>query len=345
MAKIAIPTKQVTCQDGTKDLYVSANTNTTADERVQAFVDLFRSYAETASATCYNLPVKFILTQWGGESLWASARTQQQNQNWVNMSYGSPTNPVGNIGQAGKWAIFEGINKHAVAYAQFLIKNSFYTEFINYLKDCQKTNKEPDIYECIRLIAYSGFGGTPYEEYEDELLGYLATLEKRSDIDGGGDNFNKIPVSANLTVVGDNVRVRTTPPSGTEVTKLNNGASIKATERALIGGDPWFHISQGWISGKYIRGWVMDDNNEGKWWYIDVGYKYTVGDWKTIDNASYCFGKDGYMFKYCYVKSLTTSTYYWIDARGVWIPDEDTKSPDRSYRVVENIKTNNAYVG
>lgn len=40
------------------------------------------------------------------------------------------------------------------------------------------------------------------------------------------------------------------------VKSVKAGEVVQATERALISGDPWFHISDGWISGKYVEGWV-----------------------------------------------------------------------------------------
>ena len=59
----------------------------------------------------------------------------------------------------------------------------------------------------------------------------------------------------------------------------------------------------------------------------------------------YCFGMDGYLFVECYIKSAVNNTYYWVDDDGVYLNQYDTATPDRSYRVVENYKTENAYQG
>lgn len=76
---------------------------------------------------------------------------------------------------------------------------------------------------------------------------------------------------------------------------MNTGARIQASGRVLIDGDPWFHITDGWISGKYIQGWVKDYNDNNRWWYVEKGYSYSVSAWKTIAGKDYCFGADGYL--------------------------------------------------
>ena len=73
MAKVALALTKVTCADGTTDYNVGLNPNTNADDKVQAFVDAFKSVGNTASSTCHGLPLKLILAMWGGESGWATA--------------------------------------------------------------------------------------------------------------------------------------------------------------------------------------------------------------------------------------------------------------------------------
>lgn len=345
MAKIAIPTNYVTCTDGSTDTYVGINPNTNADDKVQAFVDCFRAAAASASSVCYGLPLKFILAQWGGESGWASSSLQQSNQNWVNMMYVSPSNPVGNIGAGNAgWAKFEGINKFAHAYAYFFINNSRYGKLITYLRQCENEGNIPVVNTCARYIADAGFGGADHDKYYNELLNYISTLENRSDIDSGGD-YDEIPVSAQLTVQGSSVYVRTSPINGAIVKTLSNGARIQATGRVLISGDPWFHITDGWISGNYVQGWVKDYSDNNRWWYLEKNYTYPVSTWKTIAGKDYCFGQDGYLFVECYIKSDVNDIYYWVDDDGVWLDQYDTTVPDPGYRVVYNYKTENAYQG
>ncbi|MCD7817770.1 MAG: hypothetical protein LUH07_01790 [Lachnospiraceae bacterium] len=179
MSKIAIPVRSILCEDGTADNYVGLNTNTDADDKVQAFVDRFKLYAQTSSSLCYNLPVKLILGIWGGESGWASASRQQNNQNWANMSFLSFSNPVGCIAvDDGGWAVFEGAIHHANAFGYWFINNSKYASLITYLKG----TSTPDIYTCLNYIANAGYGGSDADSYITAVKKYISALEAHSDI-------------------------------------------------------------------------------------------------------------------------------------------------------------------
>ena len=59
MAKVAIPTRTVKCKDGSTDVYVELNSNSNADDNVQAFVDCFKGVAETARDICVFCQVLF----------------------------------------------------------------------------------------------------------------------------------------------------------------------------------------------------------------------------------------------------------------------------------------------
>ncbi len=183
MAKTAIPTTKVTCKDGTTDYSVGINSNTNADDKVQAFVDCFKGVANNASSTCHGLPLKLILAQWGGESGWATGSTQKSNQNFSNMVYTSSTNPVGNIGSGLKgWAKFEGRYKHAIGYAYFFINNSRYASLIGYLQYCEASHATPDADTCARNIADAGFGGSDHDAYYSSLVSWMKTLANHATI-------------------------------------------------------------------------------------------------------------------------------------------------------------------
>lgn len=179
MAKQSIELTRVVCTDGEIDYRVGINPNTDANDKVQAFVDAFRSVAGTAEIICYGFPVKLSLAMWGGESGWATGATQNENQNWSNMIYTSPTNPEENIGEGkGGWAKFEGRRKHARGFANFFINNSIYSGLISYLQ----STSSPDINTCIDYIANAGYGGSEHEEYAATIRSWVSTLEKRSDV-------------------------------------------------------------------------------------------------------------------------------------------------------------------
>lgn len=173
----AIPTKSVKCGD-VSDTNIGLNPNKDANEKVQAFVDAFKSAASTASSDCHSLPGKLILALWGGESGWATGSTQNKNQNWANMIYTNSNNPPGNNGKGtNSWAKFCGVNTFAKGFSGFLKNNSRYSGLIKYLKE----TKNPDVDKCAQYIADAGYGGADADKYYKELQGYMSTLCKRSN--------------------------------------------------------------------------------------------------------------------------------------------------------------------
>ena len=156
-------------------------------------------------------------------------------------------------------------------------------------------------------------------------------------------DYNEIPISAKLTIVGSGIRVRMSPNTSAAVIKnLEEGAVVKATGRIASRHNPWFHIEGGYISGNFVSGWVKDYNDNKRWWYVEKDYKYAKSQWKNIAGKDYCFGKDSYLFVNCYIKSAVNGTYYWVDDDGVYQNRYDTTSPSRKYRIVENYKNENA---
>lgn len=81
------------------------------------------------------------------------------------------------------------------------------------------------------------------------------------------------------------------------------------------------------------------------WWYVEKGYTFPISVWKTIAGKNYYFGKNGYLFVECHIKSAVNNAYYWVDNDGVWLEQYNTTAPDPGYRVVEDYTTENAYQG
>lgn len=176
MAFTEIPSITVTCEDGSEDIYVGLNPNPLGDGNVEAFVDCFQTAAEEASEDCYDIPVEMILAQWGGESLWASGKTQCINQNWGNIIYSNSQNPPGNIGEGdGGWAKFDGLYKWAAGY---LKKSSYYSSLVKYLQRCQRIGTSPKAKTCARYIANAGYGGCDHDAYYDGLVSWIKTVNK-----------------------------------------------------------------------------------------------------------------------------------------------------------------------
>lgn len=181
-----------------------------------------------------------------------------------------------------------------------------------------------------------------FDAYEEMVKIYI-TMSERDKV------TTQIGVTAQLTVQGSNVSVRDycDTAAGDILEKLSTGDKVTAINRIIINDEPWFYLEgKGWIHGNYVQGWVKDYNDNNRWWYVKKDYQYPVAVWENINGADYCFGKDGYLFVYCYIRSEDGDTYYWVNDDGVWIESENTPNPDRNkYRVVENYATENAYRG
>lgn len=181
-----------------------------------------------------------------------------------------------------------------------------------------------------------------FNAYEETVKIYI-TMSDSDEI------TTQIDVTAQLTVQGSNVSVRDycDTTDGDILEKLSDGDKATAINRIIINKEPWFYLQgKGWIHGDYVQGWVKDYNDNNRWWYVEKNYQYPVATWKTINGEDYCFGKDGYLFVYCYIKAASGNLYYWVNDDGVWLEADNTTNPDRNkYRVVENYTTENAYRG
>ena len=79
------------------------------------------------------------------------------------------------------------------------------------------------------------------------------------------------------------------------VATLTKGTYVKPTKKVNVNGTWWFYIPEknGWISGKYIEGWLKEAN--GRWWYVMENYSYPYNIIKNIENKDYIFDRDGWM--------------------------------------------------
>lgn len=129
-----------------------------------------------------------------------------------------------------------------------------------------------------------------------------------------GLNIRKDP-SLNATVVGS----------------INLNEKTAFTERQWQEGRCWFRNEKGWVSGKYLEGWVYESNVK-QWWYVENGYHYPISEWKKIDGKWYYFDRNGWMLYNCYI--VYGDHYRWLNQKGAWEPQWDTKTPNREkYKV------------
>ena len=142
-----------------------------------------------------------------------------------------------------------------------------------------------------------GYGRPPYDPEETEIK-----------------NLVEYPVSTGakgVKIVGTaslNCRASYSTSSAI-ITTLAKGTYVKPNKKVNVNGTWWFYLpdKNGWISGKYIEGWLQEANN--KWWYVMENYTYPYNIIKTIESKDYIFDKDGWMVTSNRINSSGVLTY------------------------------------
>lgn len=113
---------------------------------------------------------------------------------------------------------------------------------------------------------------------------------------GGEDEIEalcQVSSGANgLVVTATSLRIRETP-GGTDTGKTYKaGECVQPLQKCFLNDAPWFQTKDGWISGRYLEGWVYQDS---KWWYMLTGYDYISARVTEIDGSWYAFDASGWM--------------------------------------------------
>ncbi|MEG0166233.1 MAG: glucosaminidase domain-containing protein [Ruthenibacterium sp.] len=157
------------------DFVIGQNDNRDVNDKIQAFVDCFRTSAAAASAQMHGLPAAFILAQWGAESGWGANPLAVKNQNWGMLKAGGATPSKGR--GANGFSVFYGRDTFQAAYVHILNHVSNYAALRAYLRD----TPNPSLTACIAWMAESGYCEGSAQSYRDLLHDCVATLRKRSD--------------------------------------------------------------------------------------------------------------------------------------------------------------------
>ncbi|WP_270224041.1 M15 family metallopeptidase [Clostridium fessum] len=95
-----------------------------------------------------------------------------------------------------------------------------------------------------------------------------------------------------LRVTASSLIIRTTPKGTDTGKRYNKDQRVQPINKCFAGGDPWIQTADGWVSGKYLTGWVCQD---GRWWYLLSGYTYRHDTVCQIDGQAYAFDSEGWM--------------------------------------------------
>ena len=95
-----------------------------------------------------------------------------------------------------------------------------------------------------------------------------------------------------LRVTASSLIIRTTPKGTDTGKRYTKDQRVQPINKCFADGDPWIQTVDGWISGKYLEGWLLQD---GSWWYLLSGYTYHHDTVYLIDGQAYAFDSDGWM--------------------------------------------------
>ena len=105
---------------------------------------------------------------------------------------------------------------------------------------------------------------------------------------------SKITVGNDGLITTTGVNLRMGPSTAYKLLgSVKQGTQLRPSGKTWYQGALWFHCSAGWFSGKYVYGWIQEEN--GRWWYIMEGAKWPAGILTEIDGATYAFDKSGWM--------------------------------------------------
>ena len=109
--------------------------------------------------------------------------------------------------------------------------------------------------------------------------------------------------------------------------------SVRATGSYSSQASGWANSSETYTI-TMEEAWAIDNGawqqSGNRWRYVYANGVYPTSDWRQIGDVWYYFDSNGYMVSYCYVKSLTSEMYYWINREGIWEPQWNTAQPDRT---------------
>ena len=107
--------------------------------------------------------------------------------------------------------------------------------------------------------------------------------------------LNIIPCSSDtgLIVTAKSLNIRDYPKTGKVVGYYSGGAKVYPTGKVYVSDtDVWIQTNKGFISRKYLKGWITEQ--EGKW-YVESGDNYPHGTLREIGGSVYYFNDAGWL--------------------------------------------------
>ena len=115
----------------------------------------------------------------------------------------------------------------------------------------------------------------------------------KAESNAGATDLKDIKSGAHgLKVTASALIIRTAPAGVDSGKRYTKDQQVQLIQKCFVSGDPWIQTADGWISGKYLEGWLLQD---GRWWYLLSGYTYRHDTVCRIDGQAYAFDSDGWM--------------------------------------------------
>ena len=95
-----------------------------------------------------------------------------------------------------------------------------------------------------------------------------------------------------VRVTASSLIIRTAPAGADSGKRYSKDQQVQPLRKCFVSGAPWIQTADGWISGKYLEGWLLQD---GRWWYLLSGYTFWHDTVCQIDGQAYAFDSDGWM--------------------------------------------------
>ena len=115
----------------------------------------------------------------------------------------------------------------------------------------------------------------------------------KADSDAGAADLKDIKSGAHgLSITASSLIIRTAPAGADSGKRYSKDQQVQPIRKCFVSGAPWIQTADGWVSGKYLTGWVCQD---GRWWYLLSGYTYRHDAVCQIDGQAYAFDSDGWM--------------------------------------------------
>lgn len=159
-----------------------------------------------------------------------------------------------------------------------------------------------DLFEDVPVVIAAGHVMQPELLRVGDILLYAGSDPQRAHVHQIGhvemvydipEEMPVVPIEGTLHVNANELNVRCLPSlAGAVVGTKKHGDILTASAKC----GQWFRISEGWVSRRYVSGWILEaySKDEDRYWWTDNG-SYAMSEIREINGHEYAFDHDGWM--------------------------------------------------